>query len=840
MRAFMGLREYHRKRNFKVTPEPHGSEKSAAGRSFVVQKHDASRLHYDFRLEDEGVLKSWAVPKGPSLDPAQKRLAMQVEDHPVDYGSFEGVIPEGEYGGGTVLLWDRGTWEPLDDPARGLREGKLKFRLNGEKLHGTWMLVRTKGRSARDAGRSWLLFKEHDTEARPLAEYDVEAARPESVTTGRDLPAIAADRDRTWHSDRDEGAKAEAVPLSPRLDPSTIPGARRAALPKTIVPQLATLVDEPPPGDDWLHEMKLDGYRILARRDKDRVTLLSRNGHDWTAHFPAVARVVGALPVTRVLLDGEVAVVLPDGTTSFQALQNTMAGETGGAIVYFVFDLLHLDGYDLAASTLAARKQALQSLVPPASAGGTLRYNAHVVGAGQAFFDEACRHRLEGIVSKRRDAPYAPGRGRTWLKVKCLREQEFVIGGFTEPDGGRPGVGALLLGVYDGERLVDVGRVGTGFTEATLRDLRRRLDAIAQKGSPFAHKVTGRAMGRVHWVRPELVAQVAFSEWTSDGKLRHPSFQGLREDKKAEDVVREAPASMRGARDDAPMETQGVRLTHPERVLYPDTGATKRDLVAYYEAIADTVLPHLRDRPTALVRCPEGLAAACFYQKHTGYWAPEVLRRVKIREQKKTGEYLIAETRAALVGLVQMDILEIHTWGSTMAHLEQPDRIVFDLDPDPSVEWSRVVEAARAIRARLRALSLESWVKTTGGKGLHVVMPIVSAASWDECTRFAAAVAASLVREAPDRYVDQMAKAKRKGKIFVDYLRNVRGATAVAAYSTRAKPGAPVSVPLAWDELDARTRPDSYTITTVPPRLARLREEPWKGYWTVEQGLPRA
>jgi bifunctional non-homologous end joining protein LigD len=839
----MGLREYHRKRDFNITPEPKGEEKKTAGRSYVIQKHAATRLHYDFRLEMEGVLKSWAVPKGPSLDPSQKRLAMMTEDHPVDYGGFEGIIPEGEYGGGTVLLWDRGTWEPVGDPHKDLRAGKLKFVLHGEKLEGAWMLVRTKGRDARDEGRSWLLFKERDELARPAAEYDVTAALPESVATDRTLEEIAADRDRVWRSNRAEGKAT--VPVARKR--SRAAAKRAPAIPKA---QLATLVDEPPEGDDWLHEMKLDGYRILARVHAGRVTLVTRNGNDWTKAFPAVAADLEHLPAESAVVDGEVAVVLPDGTTSFQALQNWMSGGgSGGTLVYFAFDLLDLDAKDLTRLPLEERKAALEPLIAGARR-PLLRYSQHVAGSGRAFFEEACRRKLEGIVSKHSQAPYQAGRTRTWLKVKCLQEQELVIGGFTDPEGGREGLGALLLGVQDEKGLKYVGRVGTGFTEATLRDLRKRLKPLEQKTSPFVNKVTGRAVGRAHWVQPKLVAEVAFSEWTRDGKLRHPSFQGLREDKPAEDIVKEQPvpvaAKPRKPRPSpaarkpkaADVEVEGVRLTHPDRVLFPEMGVTKLDLARFYVGIADWIVPHLKGRPTTLVRCPDGLGQPCFYQKHTGLWAPESLRRVKIQEQKKVGEYLIADDLPGLVGLVQIGILEIHTWNSTFDSLEQPDRLVFDLDPDPTVEWKRTMEAAREVRDLLAEHGLSSFLKTTGGKGLHVVVPLVPGAGWDACAEFAAAVAAELVRRKPDAYTDNMSKARRKGKIFVDYLRNARGATSIAAYSTRARPTAPVSTPVAWDELGPKLRPDQHTMATITRRLGALRGDPWKDYEKARRSLP--
>jgi bifunctional non-homologous end joining protein LigD len=858
----MGLREYHGKRDFAVTPEPRGEEKKDAGRSFVIQKHAASHLHYDFRLEMEGVLKSWAVPKGPSLDPSQKRLAMMTEDHPVDYGGFEGIIPEGEYGGGTVLLWDRGQWEPVGDPHTDLRAGRLKFRLHGAKLRGAWMLVRTKGRGPRDDGRSWLLFKERDDEARPASEYDVTAARPESVATGRDLEAIAGDRDRVWRSNRaatvarkSARAASRTPTATPSVSPGIIPGARKAAiLPKAPKAQLATLVDAAPDGDGWLHEVKLDGYRILGRAENGRAQLISRNGNDWTAQFPAVAGALAALPVRQAIVDGEVAIVLPDGRTSFQALQNFMNGGGGGALAFFAFDLLHLDGYDLTPAALEDRKAALERLL--AGSTSLVRYSQHVVGTGPAFFEEACRRQVEGIVSKQRRAPYQGTRTRTWVKVKCLQEQEFVIGGFTDPEGTREGLGALLLGIQDKDGLRYVGRVGTGFTDKILRDLRRRLKALEQTASPFVNKVTGRAVGRAHWVKPDLVGEVAFSEWTDDGKLRHPSFKGLRTDKAAHEIVREKPVevaavttppattrarprpSSKKTKAGGETDVAGVRVTHPDRVVYPEPGLTKLDLARYYESIADWILPHLKDRPTTLVRCPDGLSGPCFYQKHTGAWAPEPLRRVKIQEQKKVGEYLVADDGGGLVGLVQIGILEIHTWNSTVADLERPDRLVFDLDPDPSVEWPRVIEAARLVRKLLADRGLTGFVKTTGGKGLHVVAPLKPRADWDAGLAFARGLAAEMVRREPKSYTDNMSKARRAGKIYVDFLRNARGATSVAAYSTRAKPGAPVSTPLTWEELSPKVRSADYTVATVSRRLARLTSDPWREYASKARVLP--
>jgi bifunctional non-homologous end joining protein LigD len=895
----MGLREYHRKRDFAITPEPKGEESKRKGRSFVIQKHAASRLHYDFRLEMEGVLKSWAVPKGPSLDPADKRLAMMTEDHPIDYGDFEGIIPEGQYGGGTVVLWDQGTWEPLEDPHEGLRKGALKFRLDGKKLKGKWTLVRIKGRDPREEGKTWLLIKERDEFVRSSKVYDITKDRPESVTTGRTLEQIAADRDRVWNSNRGMAAEARArspraarvaradpktkTPAPPRARPAAaarrdlaaaaaaVPGARKAPLPAKVAAQLATLVDAPPKGAEWLHEMKFDGYRILARLQDGRARLLSRNGKDWTAHFPTVAAAVEGLPARTALLDGEVAIVLPSGMTSFQALQNALAGQAQGQLAYFLFDLIHLEGYSLARAPLEERKTLLKDVLGPPAAGSPLRYSDHVTGSGEEFYRQACGLGVEGIVSKRRDAPYEPTRSRSWLKLKCLKRQEFVIGGYTDPEGSRVGLGALLLGVYDRDgNLEFAGKVGTGFTSKVLDDLRKKLAALEQPHSPFQQaKIPG--VRRAHWVRPELVAEVAFTEWTSDGRLRHPSFQGLREDKDPKDVVREQPGALedvanppvaadppakRPARGRSPegekLNTKrgpktggeeivaGVRLTHPDRVLYPPQGITKRDLALLYESIADWILPHLKGRPLTLVRCPEGAEKGCFYMKHSGVWAPKALRRVKIQEKTKVGEYLVVDDLAGLVSLVQMGILEIHTWNALADTIERPDRVVFDLDPDPSVGWERVVEGAQALRQRLQDLGLESFVKTTGGKGLHVVVPLRPASTWEESFEFSRAISEEMERAQPRAYTTSMPKARRRGKILIDYLRNNRGNTSVAAYSTRARPGAPVSTPITWEELARGVKPDQFHVGNIRERLQSLKADPWKRYWTVRQRITAA
>ena len=603
-------------------------------------------------------------------------------------------------------------------------------------------------------------------------------------------------------------------------------------LPERFEPQLATLASTAPEGDEWLHEFKFDGYRIGCRVDGRNVALISRNGNDWTDRFPEVRAAATELPVRRAFLDGEVAVVLPDGRTSFQALQKVFSGGDRADLAYFVFDLLHLDGEDVGRLPLERRKARLAELLRSQKK-ARVRYSEHVVGHGPEVFARACRMGLEGIVSKRRDLPYVPGRRSAWVKVKCVKRQEFVVGGFTDPEGSRVGIGALLVGVRDATgALAFAGKVGTGFTNQTAEALRRRLERIEQTECPFTPRPPGSLGRNAHWVKPTLVAEVAFSEWTNDGKIRHPSYQGLREDKPANEIRREEPASPPGTRAVA-----GVRLTHPDRVLWPELGFTKLDLARFYEAIAESIVPHVAGRPLTLVRCPTGVGASCFYMKHSAVWAPEALRRVRIPEKRKIGEYLIADSLPALIGLVQMDVLEIHTWNSTIDHVEQPNRIVLDLDPGPEVRWPRVIEAARLLRSAFDALKLESFVKTTGGVGLHVVVPLVPQAGWNECLAFARSVAEAIERQSPRLYTTAFPKAGRERKILLDYLRNNRTNTSVAAFSTRAKPRASVSVPLAWDELSPRLRSDHFTVNNLGERLAKLKEDPWRPYWRCKQHL---
>jgi bifunctional non-homologous end joining protein LigD len=861
----MGLQEYKRKRDFKKTPEPAGAVEREKGNSFVIQKHAATRLHYDFRLEMEGVLRSWAVPKGPSLDPGEKRLAVHVEDHPLGYGDFEGIIPKGQYGGGTVLLWDHGTWhleeDAEKDPVKAYRKGKLKFRLEGEKLHGRWNLVRMHGEKAGEDKENWLLFKENDEAAVPGSGDAVVQKYPESVATGLSLEEIAADPERVWKSNREEKVQKKGTKGTARTAKaagSPLPGARKAKIPARIEPQLATLVSEPPKGAEWVHELKFDGYRILFELRDGKVKAITRGGKDWADRFGVVTRAVAALPAREAVLDGEVAVLLPNGTTSFQALQNAL-GENGD-MVYFAFDLLHLDGYDLRGVPLLERKQALARLLEALPDEGTIRFSDHVQGSGDDFFRHSCSYGLEGMISKRADLPYEGGRGKGWLKVKCLKRQEFVIVGFTDPEGSRTGLGALLLAVNLGKELVFAGKVGTGFNARTLADLRKRLGKLERSTPAFKKAPRGAEARRSHWVEPKLVAEVAFTEWTGDGILRHPTFQGLREDKSPSDVVREveqklpakkAVTKKKTSQKDLPplgpekdpadiMEIAKVRITNPDRVLYPEQGLTKRELALYYERISAWILPHLKNRPLTLVRCPAGHVGQCFYQKHVNEQFPDSIKRVQVEEGGASVPYGAVDSLTGLISLVQMGVLELHIWGSHVDDVERPDYIVFDLDPDEGLGWDRVVEGALKVRELLEGIGLQTFLKTTGGKGLHVCAPLTRRGGWDEVKAFTKAVVERIVSEEPSRYTSKLPKASRKGKIFIDYLRNGRGATSIAAYSTRARPNAPVSTPLFWEELETDVKGNTYTVRNLPERLEGLEADPWASFLKVRQSITAA
>jgi bifunctional non-homologous end joining protein LigD len=840
------LAPYRAKRDFTKTAEPKGAATKASGFSFVVQKHAARRLHYDFRLELDGVLKSWAVAKGPSLVPGEKRLAVHVEDHPLAYGDFEGTIPKGQYGGGTVLLWDRGRWEPEGDPHKGYAKGHLVFRLHGEKLHGAWHLVRMR-RKPTERQESWLLIKSEDEDARDADAPDLLDEAPLSVKTGRTLDEIAADAPPKTGKAAKKAAPAKGSKGGSKERPKAR-ATRHDPMPTEIKPCLATLVDHVPEGERWLHEIKWDGYRLIAFIENGKVRLATRNGLNWTARFPAIAKALAALPVSSAILDGEAVIEDENGVSSFSHLQQALSLTSKGIAdkaVFYAFDCLYLDGEDLRTLPLEQRKARLASLL--AGTKGALRISEHLEADGPAMVRNACRLGLEGVISKRRDRPYRSGRNEDWVKTKCTERQEFVIAGYVPSTATRKAIGSLVLGYYEGGELVHAGRTGTGFTADLARDLFAKLQPLRIKAPPFKASLTAEQRRDAVWVKPELLGEVEFRGWTADRSLRHAAFKGLREDKSAAEVVREkevvrdkktAPAKRRtGSRSGNP-ELAGVRLTHPDRVLFEDEGLTKQGLAEFYAEIADWLLPHVAGRPLALVRCPSGAQKGCFFQKHSWAGLSEHVRREMIRDEDGEEEVLFVSDLAGVIALVQASVLEIHPWGSTIADIEHPDRVIFDFDPSEDVPWGHVIEGARELRERLRTMGLESFPKTTGGKGLHVVVPLAPQADWNTVKTFSKTVAEAMEKDHPGRYLTKATKAERKGRIFIDYLRNGRGATAVAAYSTRARPGAPVSTPLSWDELAENLRSSHFKVANLPARLDALKKDPWADLFKIRQTLP--
>lgn len=841
----MSLEEYQTKRNFEQTTEPEG----AAGQSgdeliYVIQKHAASRLHYDLRLEMDSVLKSWAVPKGPSLDPEQKRLAIQVEDHPLSYADFEGVIPEGQYGAGEVIVWDRGIWRPEGPPLKGLSAGKLSFGLKGEKLKGGWTLVQMKGGDSRD-GKNWLLIKQEDDQAQRAQQAPLTRTRPESVLSGRTLEDIRA------------GRSPENAPGNPAWAERAggLPGSRPAEFPGFIEPQLARLVDDVPVGDGWLHEVKFDGYRLMASLRDGRVELHTRNRNDWTHKFTGIRDAIERLPLDDAVIDGEVVVLDGQGRSDFQALQQAEKHES--RVYYYAFDLLYIDGYDLRRTSLVERKIWLAEMIETVDM-PRLRYSKHTEGRGGAVFENACAIGLEGILSKRKDSVYESGRTDTWRKVKCYLRQEFVVAGYTEPKGGRQGFGALLLGYYrSGEGLIYAGRVGTGFDDQELSRLSGRLRSLELEETAFDDPPRGAQLEGVHWISPELVTEVRFIGWTDDGLVRQASFLGLREDKSPEQIRREEPArnkslqtNVREVRETMNNEMElaagsssefaGIQLTSPDRVLFPEQGVTKRELAAYYDLVAEHILPHVSDRPLALLRCPRGHEQECFFQKNYTDSIVGPIDRVELTEESgERATYMSVDDLPGLIQLAQLGVLELHPWGSRVDRLDRPDRLIFDLDPGPGVEWKRVIRAARLVRERLKGHGLVCFLKTSGGKGLHVVAPLERRADWERVKSFARAIAKGMARSEPAEFVATAAKAKRKGKIFVDYLRNSSGATNVAPYSTRARQGAPISTPVGWDELDELDSARQFNITNIADRLGTSAGVPWKGFFDVRQSITK-
>ncbi|WP_263351219.1 DNA ligase D [Acidicapsa acidisoli] len=886
------LARYRSMRDFGITSEPSGtdlkSEKSSSskrsgaetGLPFVIQKHAASHLHYDFRLGWNGVLKSWACAKGPSYYPGDRRLAVQVEDHPMDYGGFEGIIPQGQYGGGTVMLWDQGTWEPQaghTDVDAGLHAGSLKFTLHGTKLKGNWAFVRMGGKAANAKKPNWLLIKEHDSFERTEKDKPITETAPDSVVTKRSIEQIAANEDHVWNSKatanggglHSKDTKEMKSSFSPSL--SNYP---KESLPGFISPQLATQATRPPAGTDWLNELKLDGYRIQARLDQGEIKLLTRTGLDWTHRMKTIASEVSALPVQSALLDGEVVVLSDDGTTSFADLQAAFQEGVRKPLTYFLFDLLHLNGHNLRNAPLSDRKALLAGLFK--KAGQDLRFSEHLNSDASAIFEKACELHAEGIIAKRADAPYNSGRTASWIKLKCVHEQEFVIGGFTLPAKGHAGIhgiGSLLLGYYDAsKKLIYAGRTGTGFTQKTHTLIRKQLEDLRRSSNPFAHTPEEARRGAI-WVKPALVAQVRFATWTADNLVRQASFQGLREDKPASEVRREEPVlksrterqnsrtnsrSKRASHSAPPplaartvqtetpsknrvsLDHAPVRLTHPNKTIDAESNLTKQQLADYYWAIAPHMLPQIAGRPLSLVRCPEGSTKPCFFQRHTSPTLPPAVETIDVPD-KKTGKpepYITLSTPEALAGLAQMGVLELHPWGSKNDDLEHPDRIIFDLDPDTAISWRTLADTAIEVRKRLKKLGLESFLKLTGGKGLHIVAPIEPDHEWAAIKQFAHGFVLELETSNPALYLTKMTKSARVGKIYLDYLRNERSATAVAAFSPRARAGAPVSLPLSWNELKLEDRP-VFHVSDYPTWRSRLAHDPWKQLPTSRQKLSK-
>ncbi|MDQ6629880.1 MAG: DNA ligase D [Pseudomonadota bacterium] len=914
------LDPYLAKRDFSITSEPKGGASSAAGRlAFVIQKHDATRLHYDFRLELDGTLKSWAVPKGPSLDPADKRMAVHVEDHPLDYGSFEGEIPKGQYGGGAVIVWDNGTWEPIGDPRAGYLAGKLKFTLHGKKLSGGWTLVRMHGRAG-ERQEPWLLIKERDDAARPAAEYNVVEAEQGSVLSDRTIPnpqpkagkatskakGASGTRTASLSSTRADakavsakavsasakalpaGAKtlpvsAKALPASGKAAPAKaragsavagdtpaplqLPaGAKPAVLPDTLVPQLATLVAQAPTDAGWLYEIKFDGYRLLARVDDDDVRLVTRNGNDWSSRMPGLVSAVRALGIGSGWLDGEIVVAGAHGTPDFNLLQNAFDSSRTDSIQYYVFDLPFHAGHDLRAVPLSERRALLRAVLEATPAQERIRFSQDFNTSPEELLHNACRMRLEGVIGKRADSVYASRRSPTWIKLKCTQRQEFVIGGYTDPKGARTGIGSLLLGIYDeAGALHFAGGVGSGFDERTLVAVKQALTAVDSSQRPFVEKPPGRS----HWVEPKLVAEVSFGEWTPDGRIRHAVFHGLRDDKPARSIVREQAAQTAGVAAAAAAEVrrgseaattatkkvpakaakvtkatsdatvEGIRISHPERVIDPSTGITKLELANYYLTVSKLMLPHLVKRPVSLVRAPAGITGHLFFQKHASALKIADLKQLDQAIAPELEPMVEVDSFSALIGAAQANVIEFHTWNATTRDTTRPDRMVFDLDPGEGVSWQQIQEGTELTRSLLEQLGLVSFLKTSGGKGLHVVVPLTPKDDWDTVKALSRSIVEHMAKVVPERFVAKSGPKNRVGRIFVDYLRNGFGATTASAWSARARAGLGISVPCAWDELGTITGGAHWTIRNVGDRLEE-HVDPWRALAGTRQSLSTA
>ena len=850
------LDDYNSMRDFSATSEPAAvkrSGKKTAGDhalQFCIQKHDASHLHYDFRLELDGALKSWAVPKGPSLDPKVKRLAVHVEDHPLDYATFEGSIPEGHYGAGDVIVWDRGVWIPLEDPQKAYAKGKLKFELQGEKLAGVWNLVRTHMPGKKE---NWFLIKHQDGAARPQDDYDVLVAEPDSVLSERtlvDKPKLAAKQVKPLE---------KAAPKTRKKASGTLTGAHKAKIPAQLKPELATLVDSAPAGE-WSYEIKFDGYRIMARIDHDQVQLFTRNGHDWTHKLPKQAEALAALGLESAWLDGEMVVANEQGVPDFQALQNAFDSGSSTDILYYLFDLPYLNGVDLREVAVEERRAAL-STVLGAHEQPLLRFSEAFDETPDALLNSACQMQMEGLIGKRLGSPYVSRRSGDWIKLKCKHRQEFVIVGYTDPKGARSAFGALLLGLHDrdSDELRYAGKVGTGFNETTLKSILAQLKPLQVKTAAVVNPPSGFEAKGVHWLKPKLLAEVAFAQMTKDGSVRHAVFHGLRDDKPAKDITEERakpvkkseskttakkPAKKAVASKPAPAETATsqlglangkVRITHPDRVIDAVSGTTKMQLAEYYASVAEWILPQLKDRPVALVRAPDGIAGELFFQKNAEHLA---IPGITTLDKEVTGQpVMLINNAEALIGAVQMSTVELHTWNATTVDLEKPDRFVLDLDPDPALPWKSMVEATALTLTVLDELGLKAFLKTSGGKGIHLVVPLTRKLGWDEVKDFSHAIVSHMAKLLPDRFSAVSGPKNRVGKIFIDYLRNGLGATTICTYAARTREGLPVSVPLFREEVAEIKGGNQWNIRNVHERLAEVGDEPWADMKKTRQSI---
>jgi bifunctional non-homologous end joining protein LigD len=829
------LKVYKSKRNFSITSEPAegGVPQQAGSRSFVIQKHWASRLHYDFRLELDGTMKSWAVPKGPSYDTRDKRMAVHVEDHPISYNDFEGTIPEKQYGAGKVIIWDKGTWEPLDDPQKGYESGNLKFEMHGHKMHGKWVLVRIKGKGD-EKQEPWLLIKEKDDYARPADEFSVIDEMPDSVSA---LPMPG-----------DKKAKAKKAPAkTAKARAGAMPeGAVKAALPDELSPELATLVDKVPSNpEDWVFEIKFDGYRMLARVEGKDVRLITRNGNDWTDKLQPLQKELQRLKLPDGWYDGEIVVHDENGRPNFGLLQLAFDGSNTAQIVYFMFDAPYMKGYDLRDVPLEARRALLGQALEKAAASDIVRFSAEFSTDPKELVAAACQMGLEGVIGKRRDSRYVTRRSPEWIKLKCGQRQEFVIGGYTDPQGSRTGIGSLLLGFHDKDGVLQyAGNVGSGFNETTLRDITKKLKALETDESPFPPKaVPGR---KHHWVKPKLIAEVSFSEWTNTGSIRHPVFQGLREDKPAKKITREvarhveevAPPEEAGAAPEAKLPPD-LKITHGDRVIDAQSGVTKIELVRYYALVGELMMEHLKGRPLALVRAPAGVGGELFFQKHAD--VRKLPGVVHMPEELDPGDPPMLEIASVegILSAAQWNVVEFHTQNAVRKSYETPDRMIFDLDPGEGVDWKAIQEAAQLMRAFLDQLGLPAFLKTSGGKGLHVVVPIKGKLDWDTVKDFSHAIVDHMASTLPERFSFKSGARNRVGKIFIDYLRNGQGATTASAWSARVRPGLGISVPLEWDELMHVKGGDQWNVRNAHTRLDK-GNDPWAGYSKAAKTLTAA